>query len=181
MLLCQSETCCHFYFFHFYFFHFCWLPVRCNESSDNVNYCCLVTKQEPFWCKTTLVLPCFCHLSDCTVTSLQNNYQVSIWVRWRLSTHSNILTSGRFCRLLLCFTWDVWVLSQSLHRYLYPHHGVGKAQLAECLTSQAQYWCRFESLVRQGIFLPVNFKCRLSYGVRTSPVCNRMHQHLGPR
>ena len=24
----------------------------------------------------------------------------------------------------------------------------------------------------------VNFQCRLSYGVRTTPVCNRMHQHL---
>ena len=23
----------------------------------------------------------------------------------------------------------------------------------------------------------VNFQCSLSYGVRTAPVCNRMHQH----
>ena len=27
----------------------------------------------------------------------------------------------------------------------------------------------------------VNFQCRLSYGVRTVPVCNRMHQHLRGR
>ena len=27
----------------------------------------------------------------------------------------------------------------------------------------------------------VNFQCRLFYGVRTAPVCNRMHQHLCAR
>ena len=27
----------------------------------------------------------------------------------------------------------------------------------------------------------VNFRCRLSYGVRTAPVCCRMHQHLCAR
>ena len=26
-----------------------------------------------------------------------------------------------------------------------------------------------------------NFQCRLSYGVRTAPVCNHMHQHLCTR
>ena len=30
----------------------------------------------------------------------------------------------------------------------------------------------------QGIFLPDSFQCRLSHGVRTAPVCNRMHQQL---
>ena len=29
-----------------------------------------------------------------------------------------------------------------------------------------------------GMFLPVSYQCRPSYGVRTAPVCNRMHQHL---
>ena len=27
----------------------------------------------------------------------------------------------------------------------------------------------------------VNFQCRLSYGARTAPVCNRMHRHLCAR
>ena len=38
--------------------------------------------------------------------------------------------------------------------------------------------CRFNSPVWQGIFLPLNFHCRLSYGVCTTPVCNNMYLHI---
>ena len=35
----------------------------------------------------------------------------------------------------------------------------------------------FESLVCKGIFSSVNFRCRLSYGVCTAPMCNGIHKH----
>ena len=64
--------------------------------------------------------------------------------------------------------------------YFYPSvactGGAGIAQLVQRrLKSQAQYWREFESPVWRGV---LNFQCRLSYGVRAAPACNRMHQHL---
>ena len=46
------------------------------------------------------------------------------------------------------------------------------------LKSQARYWRGFESLVRQGIFLPELISNADSFGVRTAPVCSCIHQHL---
>ena len=41
-------------------------------------------------------------------------------------------------------------------------------------------WVRIPGAAR--IFFPrVHFQCRLSYGVRTAPKCNRVHQHLCAR
>ena len=57
---------------------------------------------------------------------------------------------------------------------IFIRDGIAPSWLSVWQKRQAQYWHGFESLVRQGIFLHVNFQCRLSYGVRTAPVCNRM-------
>ena len=50
----------------------------------------------------------------------------------------------------------------------------GVAQLVEHRTGTLPMQVRFRGA--EGDFAPrVNFQCRLSYGVRTSPVCNHMH------
>ena len=58
---------------------------------------------------------------------------------------------------------------------LSTHWGGGDvAQLVEHRTGTPLTQVRFPGAAR-GFSSRVNFQCRLSYGVRTPPVCNRMH------
>ena len=58
--------------------------------------------------------------------------------------------------------------------------GGAVAQLVEHRTGTPPTQVRFPGAARD--FSPrVNFQCRLSYGVRTPPVCNRVHSHLCAR
>ena len=59
-------------------------------------------------------------------------------------------------------------------RTIHSHTAGEIAQLVGCQTRKPlrQVWF---SLEQQGIFLPVNFQCRLSYSVHTPPMCNCMH------
>ena len=54
------------------------------------------------------------------------------------------------------------------------------AQLVEHRTGTPPTQVRFPGAARD-FSLRVNFRCRLSYGVRDTPVCNQMYKHLSAR
>ena len=82
------------------------------------------------------------------------------------------------------FYWSFSGDTMAVKGLIYTHFtfGAGSAQSVEVrLKAKRNTDTGSNPRCGKGFSPKVSFQCRLSYSVRTAPVCNRMHQHLCAR